>query len=246
VDTLYILTDYMPGGELFTVLRAQHRFLDPVAAFYAAIVTTIFEFLHDRKIVYRDLKPENLLFDAQGYLKMVDFGFSKEVLTKTWTLCGTPEYLAPEIILNKGHDVCADWWAVGILTYEMLVGTPPFTDDHDPMQIYQKVLKGVIPEPKGQRPLSKDSRSLIDKLLVREPNERLGCMKLGTEEVKRHPFFSKLNWHRLEKRLIQPPYVPELADPFDTSCFETDGLATPRNEHKSLSHAGTTHLFEDF
>jgi len=243
---LYILSDYLPGGELFTVLRAQHKFLDPVAGFYAAIVTSVFEFLHDRKIAYRDLKPENLLFDSQGYLKLVDFGFAKEVITKTWTLCGTPEYLAPEIILNKGHDCGSDWWALGILTYEMLVGTPPFTDDHDPMQIYQKVLKGVVPEPKGQRPLSKDSRNLIDKLLTREPTERLGCMKLGTEEVKRHPFFSKLNWHRLEKKLIQPPYVPEIADTLDTSCFETDGLVTPRNEHKSLAHAGTTHLFEDF
>lgn len=128
----------------------------------------------------------------------------------------------------------------------MLVGEPPFSDDHDPMQIYQKVLRGTIPEPKGQRPLSKDAKSLIDKLLTRDPNERLGCMKAGTEEVKRQPFFSKINWHRLQKKLIQPPYVPELADPSDTSCFETDGLTTPRNEHKALAHAGTTHLFEDF
>jgi len=245
-DTLYMLTDYVAGGELFTVLRAQHRFLDPVSAFYAASVVSIFEFLHDRKIAYRDLKPENLMFDGQGYLKLVDFGFAKEVVTKTWTLCGTPEYLAPEIILNKGHDTASDWWALGILVYEMLVGVPPFTDDLDPMQIYQKVLKGVVPEPKGMRPLSKDAKNLIDRLLVREPSERLGCMKLGTEEVKRHGFFSKLNWHRLEKKLIQPPYVPELSDPLDTSCFDCDGLATPRNEHKALAHAGTTHVFEDF
>ena len=131
-------------------------------------------------------KPENLLFDAQGYLKLVDFGFAKEVVTKTWTLCGTPEYLAPEIILNKGHDRCADWWQLGILVYEMLVGAPPFTDDHDPMQIYQKVLKGGVPEPKGQRPLAKDSKEIVTKLLARDINERLGCQKLGCEEGEAH------------------------------------------------------------
>ena len=103
-----------------------------------------------------------------------------------------------------------------------------------------------MPEPKGQRPLPKESKAIIDKLLARESSERLGCMKLGSEEVKRAPFFSKLNWHRLEKKLIQPPYVPEIADPFDVSNFECEGLVTPRNDHKSAAHAGTAHLFEEF
>lgn len=245
-DMLYLLMDYVPGGELATVLRRQRRFPEPVAAFYAAIVVSVFEFLHDRQIVYRDLRPENLLFDANGYLKLIDFGFAKEVQTKTWTLCGTPEYLAPEIILNKGHDVGCDWWALGIFVYEMLVGAPPFSDDFDPMVIYAQALKGVVSEPTGTRPLAKDARNLVDRLLVREPTQRLGCMKLGTDEVKRHAFFSNLKWHRLEKKLIQPPYVPELSDPTDTSCFECDGLVTPRNEHKAHAHAGTAHMFDQF
>ena len=110
----------------------------------------------------------------------------------------------------------------------------------------EKVLKGAVPEPKGQRPLPPDSKNIVTKLLSKDPSERLGCQRLGTEEVKRVPFFSKLNGHRLEKKLIQPPYVPEVSDPFDVSNFECDGLSTPRNDHESAAHAGTAHLFEDF
>ena len=246
-DHLYMLIDYVPGGELYTVLRTQNTFLEPVAAFYAAIVVLVFEYLHDRHIAYRDLKPENLLFDASGYLKLVDFGFAKEISTKTWTLCGTPEYLAPEIILNKGHDGAVDWWALGILIYEMLVGATPFAaDGQDPMQIYKKILKGSLPERRGQKPLPPDSKQIVTGLLSCEPSERLGCQKLGTEEVKRANFFSKLNWHRLEKKLIQPPYVPEIADAFDVSNFDCEGLETPRYEHKATTGAATAHHFEDF
>ena len=142
-DTLYMLLELVQGGELFTLLRAQRFFQEPVCAFYAATVVSAFEYLHDRSLCYRDLKPENLLIDAQGYLKVVDFGFAKEVKAKTYTLCGTPEYLAPEIILNKGHNQAADWWAVGILTYEMIMGSAPFVHETDPMQIYQQVLRGA-------------------------------------------------------------------------------------------------------
>lgn len=254
-DALYMLLELVPGGELFSLLRQQNYFQEPVAAFYAAIVVTAFEYLHDRQIVYRDLKPENLLLDAQGYLKVVDFGFAKEVLGKTYTLCGTPEYLAPEIILNQGHNQAADWWAVGILCYEMIMGRSPFVDEMDPMQTYQKALRGALPtnevppSKKGSlskaRDLSSDARKLVEALLVVEPAERLGCMKLGVSEIKRNVFFAKTNWQRLEKKLTQAPYIPTLEDPLDVSNYETDWEEVP-NEHAALNTAATAHLFEGF
>ena len=245
-DTLFMLVELVLGGELFSVLRQQGSFQEPVAAFYGAITASAFEYLHDRQIVYRDLKPENLLLDSVGYLKVIDFGFAKEVASKTWTLCGTPEYLAPEIILNKGHNSCADWWSLGVLIYEMIMGGAPFADDHDPMQIYQKILRGVLPQPKpGQKSMGKDAKGIVDRLLTKEPTERLGCMKHGVDEVKRHAFFSKINWQRLEKKLIQAPYIPSIDDPLDTSNFDQE-WEVPENEYKASNNASTAHLFESF
>jgi len=245
-DSLYMLIELVQGGELFSLLRTQQVFQDPIVAFYAAIVVLVFEYLHDRNIIYRDLKPENLVLDQVGYLKVIDFGFAKELSSKTWTLCGTPEYLAPEIILNKGHDTRADWWALGVLIYEMLMGSAPFVDDFDPMQIYQKIVKGVLPQAKGQRALKKDAKAVVEGLLQREPAERLGCMKLGVDEVKRTPFFSKINWQRLEKKLIQAPYIPNIAEPHDVSNFDGDFTEAPVNEHKDRNNASTLHLFESW
>jgi len=245
-DSLYMLIELVQGGELFSLLRTQQVFQDPIVAFYAAIVVLVFEYLHDRNIIYRDLKPENLVLDQVGYLKVIDFGFAKELSSKTWTLCGTPEYLAPEIILNKGHDTRADWWALGVLIYEMLMGSAPFVDDFDPMQIYQKIVKGVLPQAKGQRALKKDAKAVVEGLLQREPAERLGCMKLGVDEVKRTPFFSKIIWQRLEKKLIQAPYIPNIAEPHDVSNFDGDFTEAPVNEHKDRNNASTLHLFESW
>ena len=135
---LYLLLEYVIGGEFFSHLRKAGRFPNDTAKFYAAQITLVFEHLHSMMILYRDLKPENLLLDSDGNCKVTDFGFAKKVEYRTWTLCGTPEYLAPEIILSKGHGKAVDWWASGILMYEMLAGYPPFYDE-DPLGIYQKV-----------------------------------------------------------------------------------------------------------
>ena len=148
---LFILLDYINGGELFTYMKTEDKFDSATTRFYASQVVLMFEYLHSKDIVYRDLKPENLLVNTNGYLKLVDFGFAKYCKSHTYTLCGTPEYLAPEILLNKGHGKPVDWWCLGILIYEMMVGQAPFTDD-DPMKVYQLILKGHVKFPHGFDP----------------------------------------------------------------------------------------------
>ena len=246
-DYIYMLLEYVPGGELFSVLQSTVCLIEPVAAFYAACVTAAFEHLHDRNIAYRDLKPENLLIDAQGYIKLVDFGFAKVVQSKTWTLCGTPEYLAPEIVMNKGHNSHVDWWALGILTHEMLMGEPPFQDDNDPMVVYQQILAAVIPEPKrGKPPLSKPARHFIERLCTKETAQRLGCMKHGVEDVRSHAFLSKINWRRLQRKLLQPPYIPQLSGPLDTSSFASNIVPDTNFSAAHLDHAELETTFKEW
>ncbi|KAK2719523.1 hypothetical protein QYM36_005115 [Artemia franciscana] len=187
---LYMLFDYVCGGELFSYLRSAGRFSSLTGNFYGAEIVCALDYLHSQNIVYRDLKPENLLLDRDGHLKITDFGFAKKLTDRTWTLCGTPEYLAPEIIQSKGHNKAVDWWALGILVYEMLAGYPPFFDDN-PLGIYEKILAGKIEWPRSLDPVAKD---LIKKLLVHDRTKRLGNMKNGTEDVKRHRWFKHLDW----------------------------------------------------
>ncbi|XP_013392219.1 cAMP-dependent protein kinase catalytic subunit PRKX isoform X2 [Lingula anatina] len=213
---LYMLLEYVPGGELFSYLRNAGRFNTATGNFYAAEIISALDYLHGSGIVYRDLKPENLLLDREGHLKITDFGFAKKLSDRTWTLCGTPEYLAPEIIQSKGHNKAVDWWALGILIYEMLVGYPPFFDDV-PFQIYEKILAGKIDWPKHLDLIAKD---LIKKLLVADRTRRLGNMKNGAEDVKNHKWFKSLNWEEVALRKLKPPIVPKLAHSGDTTNFD--------------------------
>jgi len=215
-NELYMLLQLALGGELFSILRERNRFDEPTSRFYAANVCSAFEYLHELRIVYRDLKPENLLLDADGYLKVVDFGFAKIITDRTWTLCGTPEYLAPEIISNKGHNLGVDWWAIGILIFEMLVGFPPFCAD-DPMEIYQKILRGKITFPVS---FGKNAKDLVAKLLVANPTARLGCLKRGGRDVREHPFYKPLDFGELEAKKPKAPFIPTIKSPLDTSNFE--------------------------
>ena len=144
---LYMCLEYIVGGEFFTHLRKHGRFDQNASKFYATQIILVFEHMHKEDFIYRDLKPENLLLDKLGYLKITDFGFAKKVAFKTYTLCGTPEYIAPEVLLNKGHGKGVDWWTLGILLYEMMAGQPPFVDD-DPMGIYQQILAGKVTFPR--------------------------------------------------------------------------------------------------
>lgn len=214
---VYLILEYIPGGELFTYLRSVGRLENNHAAFYAAQITMIFEYLHSKNIVYRDLKPENLLIAEDGYLKLTDFGFAKVVEGRTYTLCGTPEYLAPEILLNKGHGKPVDWWTLGILTYEMQAGIDPFTDD-DPMAIYQKILKGKVKFPKN---FDKNCKSLVKHLLVADLSKRFGNLKNGVNDIKNHRWFADLNWDWILQKKLTAPYKPTVKSAGDTTNFST-------------------------
>jgi len=205
------------GGELFSVLRNEKYFPERRCVFYASMLVLIFEYLHNKHIIYRDLKPENLLFDRDGYLKLVDFGFAKKVEDRTWTVCGTPEYMAPEIILNKGHNKAVDWWTVGIIIFEMLVGFPPF-EGNDPLDLYKTI---VANKPKYPKKISKEAQDLISGLLSSNPVERLGSSKAAADDIKKHVFFKKIvSWTSLSSKKIEAPYKPPLKDDMDTSNFD--------------------------
>jgi len=213
---LYMVLEYVIGGEFFTHLRNAGR-LDTISSkFYSAQVTLIFEYLHTHDFIYRDLKPENLLLDKDGYIKITDFGFAKRVVFKTYTLCGTPEYIAPEVLLNKGHGKGVDWWTLGILMYEMMVGQPPFVDD-DPMGIYQQILNGKLNFP---RFIERSAKSLIKKMLVADLTKRYGCLKGGAADIKKHKFFQGLIFDDMLSKQLAAPVLPLVKDEYDTSNYD--------------------------
>ncbi|KAL9608272.1 MAG: hypothetical protein Q9167_006881 [Letrouitia subvulpina] len=212
-------------GEIFTYLRRAKKFDVDTARFYAAEIVLVLEFLHTvQGIAYRDMKPENILIDADGHLKLVDFGFAKRLETReTYTLCGTPEYLAPEVIRNTA----VDWWAFGILLYEFLVGQPPFWNQN-PMKIYEMIIEGKIKYPKDMPP---EARNLINGLCTVNPSNRLGNLSGGVQRVKSHPFFAPIDWDNLYYRRIKGPIIPELRHPADASNFDD---YDPAPEKKSV------------
>jgi protein kinase X len=195
---LYMVLEYVPGGELFSYLRRQKLLPNDSALFYSSEIVLAYEYLHGKDIAYRDLKPENLLITRTGHLKITDFGFAKIVTDRTWTLCGTPEYLAPEIIQSKGHGKSVDWWALGILIFEMLAGYPPFYDEN-PFGIYTRILAGTIEWP---RHVDARARLLIGGLLTADLTKRLGCLRDGAEDVKRALWFAKIEWQSVLDRLV--------------------------------------------
>ncbi|KAM4538294.1 cAMP-dependent protein kinase catalytic subunit PRKX [Fundulus diaphanus] len=213
---LYMLMDYVPGGELFSYLRSRGRFSNATGLFYTSEIVCAIEYLHSKEIVYRDLKPENILLDSEGHIRLTDFGFAKKLSDRTWTLCGTPEYLAPEVIQSKGHGRAVDWWALGILVFEMLAGYPPFFDDN-PFGIYHKILSGKLEFP---RHLDFYVKDLIKKFLVIDRARRLGNMKNGAEDVKKHRWFKTVDWEAVPLRKLKPPIVPKVSHEGDTSNFD--------------------------
>jgi protein-serine/threonine kinase len=224
---LYLVTDYCPGGELFFHIQRVERFNEEAAKFYAGQIILAVEHLHKNNIIYRDLKPENVLIDRKGFIKITDFGLSKENIVdnkSAKSFCGTPEYLAPEIILNKGHGKPVDWWSLGNLIYEMLTGIPPFyCKDRD-------ILFDAITndEPEYPEYLSDEVIDLIKKLLIKNPDKRLG--NNGADEIKKHIFFEGMNWEKLLNKKIKPPFIPRLKNAVDTRYIDPlFAKATPQD-----------------
>lgn len=233
---VYFLLDVCLGGELFTILRQRRYFDEPTAQFYAGCVVEGFDYMHSMDIIYRDLKPENLVMSNNGYLKITDFGFAKIVPEKTYTLCGTPYYLAPEIVTGQGHGKGVDWWTFGVLIYEMLASFPPFFDD-DPIQTYRKIIKGRVKYP---RYFSSEAKDLVGNLLKLKPTRRLGVIKGGAQNIRKHPWFKKFNWKALSQHKLTPPIEPKIKDCRDLSNFnrrnETDDDAKPIAPEDEFDH----------
>ena len=214
---LFMVMDYIEGGELFSLLRKSQRFPNPLAKFYAAEVILALEYFHSHNLIYRDLKPENILLDRNGHVKITDFGFAKEVTTVTWTLCGTPDYIAPEVIATKPYNKSVDWWSLGILIYEMLAGYTPFYDT-TPMKTYEKILNGKVNYPSF---FNADVVDLLAKLITADLTRRLGNLQSGAEDIKSHAWFSEVVWEKLLARDIVTPYEPPIqSDVGDTSLFD--------------------------
>jgi len=233
-DKLYFILDYVNGGELFYHLQKEKRFSEERVRFYGAEIVLALEYLHNAGVVYRDLKPENLLLTNEGHICMTDFGLCKEGLhspdDRTETFCGTPEYLAPEVLAGQGYGKAVDWWSFGSLLYEMLTGLPPFYSQ-DVQEMYRKIMTDKLVFPDY---VSADARSLLEQLLERDADKRLSEPNL----IKRHPFFKTLDWELQFQKKLRPPYIPDVKGSTDTS--QIDPVFT--EEAPTLSMSGESAL----
>ena len=238
-EKLYLILEYAQGGELFTHLAAEHMFPEETAAFYTAEMIVALNYLHETGIVYRDLKPENCLLDADGHLLLTDFGLSKEVAAEEADRCksilGTWEYMAPEVIEGKFYDKEVDWWSLGAVAFDLLTGNPPFTGNNN-AKIQEKILKAKIKFPYFLTP---DAKDLLTRLLRRDPRKRLGSnMPKDLQALKTHRFFRKLDWKKLENRELEPPIRPVVTDPALAENFSpefTQLALSPRVEFSGVN-----------
>eukprot|EP01006_Ploeotia_vitrea_P041700 TRINITY_DN66564_c12_g2_i1.p1 TRINITY_DN66564_c12_g2~~TRINITY_DN66564_c12_g2_i1.p1 ORF type:complete len:537 (+),score=332.58 TRINITY_DN66564_c12_g2_i1:161-1771(+) len=223
-EKLYFVLDYYQGGELFFHLKNKRRFSEEVARIYVAEIALALGHLHSLSVVYRDLKPENILLDDNGHVCLTDFGLSKDIAPddQAHTFCGTPEYLAPEIVTGAGHDKAVDWWSLGILLYELTVGIPPFYSQNV-NEMYNKIQHGVLRFPPF---LSDSCKDLIVRLLNRDPKKRLGSNK-DIDDIKEHAFFKSLDFEKLMKKEVEVAYKPKVNSNSDTSNFDDTFTSEP-------------------
>lgn len=225
-DKLYFVLDYVNGGELFFHLQKEKCFTENRARFYAAEITSALGYLHKSGIVYRDLKPENILLDAEGHVVLTDFGLCKDGLRTdrdtTNTFCGTPEYLAPEVLRKESYDRCVDWWCLGAVLFEMIYGLPPFYS-RDTAEMYDQILHKPL-RVKGN--ISLAARDILDRLLAKDKTKRLGHRD-DAQGVKTHEFFGSINWSDLENKRISPPFNPQVRDVFDLRNIDIEFTREP-------------------
>uniref|UniRef100_UPI00358DE8BC protein kinase C delta type n=1 Tax=Myxine glutinosa TaxID=7769 RepID=UPI00358DE8BC len=218
-DYLFFVMEFLNGGDLMFHIQEKGKFDAARAMFYAAEIICALQFLHSRGIVYRDLKLDNVLLDRDGHVKIADFGMCKENVggnLKTGTFCGTPDYIAPEILLGQKYNTSVDWWSFGVLLYEMLVGQSPFHGD-DEDALFESIRMDV---PHYPRWISRDARNILDQLFEREPGKRLGVVG----NIREQAFFKTINWVNLEKRAVTPPFKPKVKSTSDFSNFDKEFL----------------------
>ena len=219
---LYIVSEFLQGGDLFFHLHEKRYTVFPEikARFYIMELVIALDFLHQNNMIYRDLKPENILLDSQGHVKLTDFGLSKIFENeddKAYTVCGTPQYLAPEILLRKGYDKAVDWWSLGCVLYEMLYGRLPFK-----LKKGQKISLNIYKEEIAfDKKISEEAKDLIINLLIFDPKSRLGSGVDGGEKIKNHNFFKGVNWKDVWDRKLEPPFVPNLKSDQDLKYFDS-------------------------
>ncbi|XP_065445224.1 RAC-gamma serine/threonine-protein kinase isoform X3 [Chrysemys picta bellii] len=223
-DRLCFVMEYVNGGELFFHLSRERVFSEDRTRFYGAEIVSALDYLHSGKIVYRDLKLENLMLDKDGHIKITDFGLCKEGITDAATMktfCGTPEYLAPEVLEDNDYGRAVDWWGLGVVMYEMMCGRLPFyNQDHE--KLFELILMEDIKFP---RTLSSDAKSLLSGLLIKDPNKRLGGGPDDAKEIMRHSFFVGVNWQDVYDKKLVPPFKPQVTSETDTRYFDEEFTA---------------------
>ncbi|RWS17163.1 ribosomal protein S6 kinase 2 beta-like isoform X1 [Dinothrombium tinctorium] len=242
---LYLVLDFLRGGDLFTRLNKEVMFTEEDVKFYLAELALALDHLHSLGIIYRDLKPENILLDANGHISLTDFGLSKESLNeeKTYSFCGTVEYMAPEIINRKGHTSAVDWWSFGVLMFEMLTGVLPFQGSNR-KETMQQIMKAKLCMPQY---LSPEAQSLLRCLFKRNPLNRLGSGPRGGQEVKEHSFFQTIDFDKLYKKEVIPPYIPAVARNDNLFYFDKEFTTKPAEDSPGVPPSANAHeLFRGF